>query len=84
VDWPFEQLDLDTQYRVPPGWDQSQGRDTKEDPVLEVIDTFVKEPACENEWCALRESRWFEVRKWTDEQWVTPSTHTEQGLNDEL
>ena len=83
VDWPFEQLDLDTQYRVPPGWDQSQG-DTKEEPLLEVIDTFVKEPACENEWCALRESRWFEADKVTNEQWVSPSTHTEQGPNDEL
>ena len=57
-DWDAEQVNLETHYRVPPTWDVEPNDDDEETvegfDKLVVTETSFKEPDCEHEWCAMK------------------------------
>lgn len=60
-DWDADTLNLETHYRVPPGWELTQNEaDTDGLDELIVSETSFREPNCEHEWCALSKN----TKKW--------------------
>ena len=53
VDWDESDQVLETHYRIHDKWDKSIVRDPKVER-LECIDTGIKEPECEHQWCSLK------------------------------
>lgn len=56
-DWDAEKVDIETHYRVPPGWHLTPDEDADGLDKLVVTETSFKEPGCEHEWCALKNSK---------------------------
>jgi len=56
TDWDANKVEMDSHYRIPPGWNNNLPQEGKTTEDLVVRDTSVKEPSCENEWCSLANS----------------------------
>ena len=61
TDWDAEGVLLESHYRIPPGWDDipemiDEGLDE-----LVVTETSFKEPGCEHEWCAMKNTAKWEM-----------------------
>lgn len=62
-DWDPDHLNMETHYRIPPGWsympiEKEVGLDE-----LVVTDTSFKEPGCEHEWCGMKNTKKWERPK---------------------
>jgi len=58
VGWDTENQDLESHYAVPPDWHIKKKNDGFDE--LQVIGTGFKEPSCEHEWCAFKNTRkWY-------------------------
>lgn len=61
VDWDARKVSFETHYRIPPGWEVKPEPDKSLDKLV-FIETSMKEPNCEHEWCKLNESiKWNDV-----------------------
>jgi hypothetical protein len=60
VDWDSKRNEMDSHYRIPPGWHTKPEEVVEELDELIVTETSFKEPGCEHEWCALKKTT-----KWT-------------------
>ncbi|KAL3776797.1 hypothetical protein HJC23_011926 [Cyclotella cryptica] len=61
VDWDRERINIETHYRIPPGWSDLPEEDIEGLEKLVVSETSFREPACEHEWCGLRETKKWEM-----------------------
>eukprot|EP00560_Eucampia_antarctica_P007149 CAMPEP_0197823968 /NCGR_PEP_ID=MMETSP1437-20131217/1285_1 /TAXON_ID=49252 ORGANISM="Eucampia antarctica, Strain CCMP1452" /NCGR_SAMPLE_ID=MMETSP1437 /ASSEMBLY_ACC=CAM_ASM_001096 /LENGTH=294 /DNA_ID=CAMNT_0043423407 /DNA_START=211 /DNA_END=1095 /DNA_ORIENTATION=+ len=60
TDWDAQKTNLETHFRVPPGWNYVPEHPDPNLDKLVVIGTSVKEPDCEHQWCALKNStKWY-------------------------
>mmetsp|Transcript_30016 Transcript_30016/g.34877 ORF Transcript_30016/g.34877 Transcript_30016/m.34877 type:complete len:350 (+) Transcript_30016:77-1126(+) len=55
VDWDLENKENENHYAIPPHWGYSAEWET-DHYKLEMVGTSMKEPDCENVWCALKDS----------------------------
>eukprot|EP00565_Helicotheca_tamesis_P003132 CAMPEP_0185723832 /NCGR_PEP_ID=MMETSP1171-20130828/538_1 /TAXON_ID=374046 /ORGANISM="Helicotheca tamensis, Strain CCMP826" /LENGTH=359 /DNA_ID=CAMNT_0028391587 /DNA_START=64 /DNA_END=1143 /DNA_ORIENTATION=+ len=56
VDWDADDIVMSNHYRIPPTWrDFEQRKEGLEE--LLVVDTSAKEPECEHEWCAMKDTK---------------------------
>lgn len=59
VDWDSERNQMNTHYRIPPGWHLKPDNEKVDLDELVVTETSFKEPGCEHDWCALNNTkRW--------------------------
>lgn len=56
VGWDTESFDLESHYAVPPHWGDDAVPRSKDVDKLTVVGTSIKEPECEHNWCALKDS----------------------------
>ncbi|KAL3777691.1 hypothetical protein HJC23_001423 [Cyclotella cryptica] len=61
VDWDCERINIETHYRIPPGWSDLPEEDIEGLEKLVVSETSFREPACKHEWCGLRETKKWEM-----------------------
>jgi hypothetical protein len=59
-DWDGEAVKMDQHYRVPPVWSEYYPRPEGGVERLDVISSSVKEPDCQHDWCALKDTiKWY-------------------------
>ena len=55
MEWDGNTILYDTHYRIPPTWYHAVPKKEEVDELV-VVDTSIKEPNCEYQWCALKDS----------------------------
>jgi hypothetical protein len=60
VDWDHKHINMETHYRIPPGWDEMPEEKIEGLEELVVSETSFKEPECEHEWCGMKNTKkWY-------------------------
>jgi len=54
--WNEDHIDLENHYRIPPDWNDNVWNEESDIEELVSAGTSVKEPECDNQWCALKNS----------------------------
>jgi hypothetical protein len=60
VDWDADKSQMETHYRIPPGWHLNPNNKNEDLDELVVTETSFKEPGCEHEWCGLKNTKKWE------------------------